>query len=187
MVLTRIYFIKPIGFETPIKIGHSVSPDKRRETLETWCPFPLEIVAQIEGPRDLERRFHALFADLHERHEWFRISNELQAVIREINEGTFDIDALPEPVKLPVAPRNNNYLTSAWRYKSSVCARIRNMPYSVEQSRAVTRFFGCDPSRIPSEAFDENKELIESFLAALRQQIIAESADSAMADDAIHA
>ena len=46
--MTYVYFIKPIGMDGPIKIGCSVSPDRRRETLEWWCPFPLEILAEIE-------------------------------------------------------------------------------------------------------------------------------------------
>jgi hypothetical protein len=160
----KVYFIKPIGMEGPIKIGRSISPDKRRETLLTWCPFPLEIVAEIEGPKELERRFHQHFIDLYMRHEWFRVSNELQAVIREINEGTFDIDCLPAPKKLPVAARNNDYLTEAWRYKRSVCSRLRQMPGTnscTAEDRIISHVGGKDP-----ELWLAHKHCIEPWVTA---------------------
>lgn len=98
--MKRVYFIKPIGMDGPIKIGCSRVPAKRKSALETWSPFPLEIVAEIEGDFTLERRFHALFRDCHERQEWFSCSPELLQCITEINAGTFDTATLPEPVHL---------------------------------------------------------------------------------------
>lgn len=166
----KVYFIKPIEHEGPIKIGRSCSPDNRLATLATWCPFPLELVAQIEGPKELERRFHHHFLDLHIRHEWFRVSNELQAVIREINEGVFNVDTLPEPKKLPVAPRSTDYLTEAWRYQRSICSRLNFRKVTVHQSRAAEEFFGCDPARMNPEFLLQHKDTIEAFMAELHQQ-----------------
>lgn len=80
--MSRVYFIKPIGFDGPIKIGCSISPDGRRDTLQTWCPFPLEIVAEIEGDTKLERRFHLMFDDTCKGREWFDWS-EIEAWIAE--------------------------------------------------------------------------------------------------------
>lgn len=88
----------------PVKIGCSYSPDLRRDTLETWSPFPLEIIAEIEGDTHLERRFHALFFDTFKSREWFGVSAEMLAVVAAINAGTFDIDTLPEGRKLPSRP-----------------------------------------------------------------------------------
>ena len=92
-----VYFIKPVGFEGPIKIGCSASPEQRRSALENWCPFPLEILAEIEGGFDCERRFHALFEADHIRREWFNVSDRLLAVIASINAANFDLSSLPEP------------------------------------------------------------------------------------------
>jgi hypothetical protein len=94
-VTRRVYFIRPIGMQGPVKIGCSQSPDQRRCTLAAWSPFPLEVVAEIAGGERLERSFHALFAEQHERREWFRWSPELQAVMDAINAGTFDVATLP--------------------------------------------------------------------------------------------
>lgn len=98
--MRRVYFIRPIGMVTPVKIGCSISPDGRRDTLESWSPFPLEIIAEIEGGYDTERRFHALFDGLHERREWFTWSQHIEAVVRDINAGTFDLSTLPPPKNL---------------------------------------------------------------------------------------
>src|SRR3546814_6290509 len=75
----------------PVKIGCSVGPNKRRHELETWSPVALEIVAEIDGGFDIERRFHAKFQDTHERREWFTWSQGLDDTITAINAGAFDV------------------------------------------------------------------------------------------------
>lgn len=95
--MKRVYFIKPIGFQGPVKIGCSVSPDNRRDTLETWSPFPLEVIAEIDGDFAIERRFHAYCAETHLRREWFAWSDRIAETVEAINAGTFDIETLPEP------------------------------------------------------------------------------------------
>ncbi len=94
--MRRVYFIKPIGMDGPIKIGCSQCPGKRLSSLETWCPFPLEIVAEIPGYSTLECRFHRKFLDTHLRSEWFAASAELTATIKQINAGSFDVETLPQ-------------------------------------------------------------------------------------------
>lgn len=96
--MRRVYFIKPVGMDGPIKVGCSLSPDMRRKTLETWSPFALEVVAEIEGDFDLEARFHALFQETHQRREWFGWSKRIAAVLAAINDGTFAVETLPSPL-----------------------------------------------------------------------------------------
>lgn len=96
----HVYFIRPIGMAGPIKIGCSASPDKRLGALETWSPFPLEIIATLEGTEHTERQFHALFAAHHERREWFRWCPEIEEAVAAINAGTFDRRTLPSPARL---------------------------------------------------------------------------------------
>jgi hypothetical protein len=135
-----IYFIRPIGMRSPIKIGCSYSPDGRRSTLDTWAPFPLEIVAEIEGGFKMERQFHAMFAHLHERREWFSSSVELEAVIAAINAGTFDTAALPEPMRLKAAARAKKTRTPDQRLGMSYAGRFR----WVEKSQGL--HYICDPN-----------------------------------------
>ncbi len=133
--MTRVYFIKPIGMDGPIKIGTSISPDGRRKTLAKWCPFPLEIVAELDGGVKLEGSFHNLFAELHIGHEWFRAAPELVATVEKIAAGTFDIDSLPEPSSLAKRYRRAYYDTPEYRYGCSVRSRLnalqrRGLPWS---------------------------------------------------------
>lgn len=95
--MRRVYFIRPIGMNGPVKIGCSYRPEQRSNALDTWSPFPLEIVAEIGGDFAIERRFHALFKGSHQRREWFNWTPEMESVIEQINAGTFDLSSLPPP------------------------------------------------------------------------------------------
>lgn len=128
--MKRVYFIKPMGMDGPIKVGCSVSPDNRRRTLETWSPFPLEVVAEVAGDFDLERRFHALFIETHIRREWFGWSRRIATVIAAINAGTFDVSTLPEPLHVSDREagekRKKPARTDAQRKQQSYALRIHH-------------------------------------------------------------
>jgi hypothetical protein len=127
-----VYFIRPVGLRGPIKIGHSRSPECRRDALAAWSPFALELVATMAGGEDLERRFHALFEAQHARSEWFEWSEELQAVIDQVAAGTFDTSTLPDPVCLH-ARATKERKQATWTperrmihsYQSRVSRRVR--------------------------------------------------------------
>lgn len=132
--MKRVYFIRPIGMVGPVKIGVSKSPDGRRKTLETWAPFPLEIVAEIEGDGVLERRFHARFRDSYVRHEWFNWTPELGQVIMSINDGTFDDSILPPPCLMYLRHTPRKPWTEAQKVRASYRRRI-------EKAFRETRFY----------------------------------------------
>ncbi len=148
----RVYFIRPIGMDGPVKIGCSVSPDGRRVTLEAWSPFPLEIIAEIEGDLTTEGRFHALFAKHHANREWFNWSPKMAEVVASINAGTFDAATLPEPIlaanlyrkpRTPLQRRQQSFsLREAWLSK-----------------RAGTRFKGD----VYGIAYRDDRAELESF------------------------
>lgn len=140
----RVYFIRPIGMEGPIKIGCSHSPDGRRSTLETWSPFPLEIVAEIEGGEKLERRFHCRFFDQHQSREWFRWSPELAETIDAINAGTFSIASLPEPRRLPSMGAGCKPGTKWSPQRRTIQMRAIAMR-KAEKLSGLVRHWGTDP------------------------------------------
>ena len=98
--MKRVYFIKTIGMAGPIKIGTSNSPTHRAQDLATWSPFPLEVVATVDGGVPMERRFHAAFQHSHRGREWFEATPELIGTIKQINAGTFDFETLPTGITL---------------------------------------------------------------------------------------
>jgi hypothetical protein len=121
-----VYFIRPIGMTGPVKIGCSISPDGRRETLEKWSPFPLEIVAQFDGCMDDERRVHSLFWQQHQRGEWFEWSPELQSLIDRINAGAFDVETLPA-TKIRPMPRKRKLWTAEQKLRASYVHRLNHI------------------------------------------------------------
>lgn len=105
-----VYFIRPIGMQGPIKIGCSATPDARLSNLDTWSPFPLEIAASVMGSYRIERRFHALFVEHHQRREWFNWAPQFDEVIAQINAGNFDVEGLPAAIRVTTlhVPRRNH-------------------------------------------------------------------------------
>jgi hypothetical protein len=97
-----VYFVKPIGADGPIKIGHSTVPQERLMALSVWSPWPLELVGTFPGGSSEERALHQAFADLHTHREWFRTSPRLREVIAKIlTEGWSAAKTTLEP-KAPV-------------------------------------------------------------------------------------
>jgi hypothetical protein len=93
--MRRVYFIKPVGADGPIKIGCTSYGAERLDALMRWSPVDLEMIASVEGDFVLEARIHRMLADTHIRHEWFAPSATLDALIASVLDGTFQADALP--------------------------------------------------------------------------------------------
>lgn len=90
----RVYFIRPIGMEGPVKIGCSKWPADRLQSLMAWSPFRLEVAAETPGGFDLERNIHDCFADQYSHSEWFHPSKRLTAVIDGLKGGKALADVL---------------------------------------------------------------------------------------------
>ena len=88
---SKVYFIKPVGMDGPIKIGSSTCPAKRLETLAVWSPFPLEMIVDVDGDLADEQFIHSCFADVHSHKEWFNASKMLTDTIERIaKSGSLD-------------------------------------------------------------------------------------------------
>lgn len=84
--MKMIYFIRPVGCVGPIKIGCSVAPEGRMNTMLGWSPIPLEIAACAPGENADEAALHHRFASLALHGEWFGVDGDLAAVIEEVAE-----------------------------------------------------------------------------------------------------
>lgn len=93
--MRKIYFIRPVGERGPVKIGCSVNPEKRRQSLQSARGAPLEIAASIPGTMIEEQRAHCLFWHDHLGGEWFEWSPVLQLLLDAIARGEADLNALP--------------------------------------------------------------------------------------------
>ena len=71
------------------KIGFSLSPDARLLQLQTGNPYPLELVAVIEGTIIEEKELHKKFADFKLEGEWFTFSPEIKKHFNCIDDRNF--------------------------------------------------------------------------------------------------
>lgn len=74
-----VYFLRAGGF---IKIGKtSGNPNSRIATLQTGCPFNIELAAWEFGGLDREKELHCRFGGLRANGEWFRDEGELSEYV----------------------------------------------------------------------------------------------------------
>ena len=85
---SEIYFIKstvPVNGKVVYKIGRSIDPYKRIDTIGHSLPFLIEIisVAHAEKGNETECLLHALYAPRKTRGEWFAFSKKEEEEIKE--------------------------------------------------------------------------------------------------------
>ena len=78
-----IYFIRPVGQDGPIKIGHTYakSATRRLQSLQIGNHLELEIFATCEGSLSDEYALHKHLKNHSLRGEWFKSSREVYDVI----------------------------------------------------------------------------------------------------------
>lgn len=58
------------------KIGTTTNFKRRLQTLQTSCPYKIEVANLFKVPKDIahskEREFHAALSDFHVQGEWFK-------------------------------------------------------------------------------------------------------------------
>ena len=79
--MSRLYFIKPVGTDGPIKIGITTMLDKRLMEIACWSPVPLELLGSVTGDLSQESRIHRSFACDHSHREWFHATPRVRAFI----------------------------------------------------------------------------------------------------------
>jgi hypothetical protein len=72
-------------FGGPIKIGRSVTPERRIVGLQIGSPVELEFIATWDERTQTEAAIHATFDAERIRGEWFRPTQRILAWLREIN------------------------------------------------------------------------------------------------------
>jgi hypothetical protein len=78
-----VYFVECDDF---IKIGYTESVEDRVRALATATPYPLTVLATINGSQNTESCLHSRFADARHKGEWFRKTPELLDYIESAKE-----------------------------------------------------------------------------------------------------
>lgn len=100
--LTWVYFVKMAGLPY-IKIGRSATIKSRFKTLDSYSPVGLIILGYFATTDHAEYLLHKQFSGTRTKGEWFKESNELLELIKEINLGY-----TPEDLYFPDKPRHEN-------------------------------------------------------------------------------
>ncbi len=69
-----IYFMQA---DTLVKIGTAVDVGKRKQLLQTGCPFRIVVLGVMPGGQWDEKHLHGRFAAYRVRGEWFNLSQEI--------------------------------------------------------------------------------------------------------------
>ena len=79
---THIYIIRDAEAHS-LKVGESVSPEKRLHSLQTTTPHSLELLASFEGKQSDEKAIHGLLkaANYHLAREWFVDTPEVIQIV----------------------------------------------------------------------------------------------------------
>lgn len=107
-----VYFITPVGADTPVRIGSTERPEKRVIELMNFSPVPLEIVASAPGSYIAEKLLHFRFSEHRLHGEWFRGVPEIWAFIARVRAGLPE-DELP-PALSGYEPRLR-FRRNAWQ------------------------------------------------------------------------
>lgn len=73
-----IYVVKMRGHK-PVKIGYTEDLDRRLQSLQGGCPFPIELVGTMQGGRACEKMLHERYSPYRcadGGKEWFRLPEQ---------------------------------------------------------------------------------------------------------------
>ena len=97
-----IYAIRAVGTQY-VKIGYTDHWDAkvRLDTLQTGCPYDLELVAFGLGSKASEKRLHRYLtiARRHHKGEWFKWSQEVERVVAWIKDHAYKLPSIPRAVR----------------------------------------------------------------------------------------
>lgn len=82
-----VYFIRPLGMLGPVKIGLAECPRRRLDGLAAWSPFPLEVIATVNGSFALEQAIHSVMHASHSHKEWFHPTPEILEMVKALEAG----------------------------------------------------------------------------------------------------
>ena len=127
-----VYFIE--CNEEFIKIGCAKNIKTRLSGLQVSNPYPLKIIKQIDGGRDVERKLHNYFLSLKVRGEWFKKETDL---IDFINQSTQDVvEKLSKKIDCDAYPTSisKNYIISKLqREKENLLSKLQERQEKIIQ------------------------------------------------------
>ena len=89
-----IYAIRAVGTEF-VKFGvtNGLTPKRRLDTMQTGCPYELELLATCDGSTATEGFIHLMLhkAKAHHRGEWFKWGFDAETIVGMMKDGSLKI------------------------------------------------------------------------------------------------
>lgn len=80
-----VYIIKAVGTDR-VKIGWSQDVDARIRSLQTGCPYQIEVINVIATAPEMERRIHGWLSQYRIHGEWFVLPNDIAERLADVTE-----------------------------------------------------------------------------------------------------
>lgn len=164
-----LYFLRPVGALTPVKIGHSAVPESRLLAMMQWSPVDLDLILTVPADREYETRAHCYLASTHFRGEWFHFSPELEAMISALRARRPLDEAIPETDNPhPVRHDKSHKRTPEARERQSYNSRLywaRQSGFDIV-SEAYVKWEKMRPRRGHLPMPDDVKRDIDTFASA---------------------
>lgn len=116
MTERRVYFVRPVGMDGPIKIGTSVDIQARLGVINSQSRVLCEVMASAPGGYEEERALQKHLLGDWLRSEWFSPSLRLMAIV----------DHVIATGQLPPIPDNQNETIRSAAVRRAWVARRRN-------------------------------------------------------------
>ena len=168
----QVYFIKPIGLDGPIKIGHSDFPLNRLSALAAWSPLALEIIGSVPGTLQDEKFLHECFSASYSHREWFHATLPLQQSIKKIlAAGTIDAvrDTLQPRGKIPRKPRQR--ATEEQKLRRAYEARVQKAQRKMRAAGEKTAWSAPDDITSIISRWNSNHSPTATELARVDQYL----------------
>jgi hypothetical protein len=161
-----IYFIGSSSVkDKPIKIGYSRDMDtlkNRIPSIQTSCPYELQVLCFEEGDINKEKEYHKLFKEYNSYGEWFNPSDEILNKIEEIRKNNpVEFNNYIEPDNVEEVINNNFYYNFMFLARTESEYNLLNIYYSwacgFYYSKHNNRF--SDSDSIIGLRFSENADI----------------------------
>jgi hypothetical protein len=80
-----VYFVKT-RFSSTVKIGMTKALSKRLKALQTGASEPIDVVAVVPGPPELERSLHKIFDQYRLAGEWFAYGRAIELFLCQLQQ-----------------------------------------------------------------------------------------------------
>lgn len=123
-----VYFAQTRIDLTKVKIGWTTNLESRQATMSVSVPGGISIMATLDGGKETEEYLHGLFEKDRVGGEWFNLSEELRAFIRDVQNGKKGMVPFVDDAKYMVRS-TSEYAADAVELASQMATAILNAEF----------------------------------------------------------